>query len=339
MTSSVLSYAEDCDHPAKRRLIRILEAILGRGRIEQVYDRWRDEAAGASEQPFGRLLQMYDIELDIAGRWPLETIPESPLVLVANHPFGVADGMLMAAIAERIGRPYKVLINARMMKVPEFQPYILPISFDETEAALEMNLATRNEAIRLLKDGWTIGIFPSGGVATAPRGFGPAEELPWRMFLPKMIQMGRASVLPLYIHGQNSLLFQAVSRFSLTVRIALLFREFRLQLANPIAITTGPLLPWAELAQLRDRKALLEKVQSSVMAMQPHDRRRLYPAAIRMRQKHWLWREEWVGRKTYASPSRGGGLPAARLLQLLLQALSAGRKSSLTSVPLSEKSP
>ncbi|MEZ2130861.1 MULTISPECIES: 1-acyl-sn-glycerol-3-phosphate acyltransferase [unclassified Sinorhizobium] len=214
MTASLLSYASDEDRFFKRMAIRGIESALGRRAVEEVYERWRVDIHGVSQHPFGRMLEMYGIDFRIKGEWPVREIPDGPIVMVANHPFGVADGMALGAIAEHFGRPYRVIVNERMMKVPEFRPYILPISFDETAEAMEVNLSTRNEAIKLLRDGVTVGIFPSGGVATAPRGFGPAEELPWKMFLAKLIQMGRANVLPIFIEGQNSVLFQMVSRIS-----------------------------------------------------------------------------------------------------------------------------
>ncbi|WP_104826076.1 lysophospholipid acyltransferase family protein [Rhizobium sp. NXC24] len=291
MTASLLSYANDKDHFAKRMAIRGIETALGRRAVEKVFERWRVDVHGVSQHPFGRILEMYGIDFRIKGEWPLRKIPDGPIVMVANHPFGVADGMALGAIAEHFGRPYRVIVNERMMKVPEFRPYILPISFDETAEAMEVNLSTRNEAIRLLRDGVTIGIFPSGGVATAPRGFGPAEELPWKMFLAKLIQMGKANVLPIFIEGQNSLLFQMMSRVSPTVRLALLFNEFHRLSQRSITARVDCLMPWSELAAIRDRKAVMDHIQERVIAMRPYDRRRLSPAALRAQQQHWLWRE------------------------------------------------
>ena len=70
------------------------------------------------------------------------------------------------------------MINAELLKVPEIAPYSLPVDFSETKDALKNNLEVRHEALKLLRDGVTIVIFPAGGVATAPRGFGRAEDLP-----------------------------------------------------------------------------------------------------------------------------------------------------------------
>jgi len=292
MTSPLFSYANATDPQIRRNATGLIESICGRSRIEEIYHRWRTEVYGSSNHVFGRMLEMYGIDLALKGNWPLCPIPDGPVLMVSNHPFGVGDGMALGAIAEHFGRPYKVLVNERMMKVPEFRPYILPISFDETRCAVEMNMATRNEAIRLLRDGGTVGIFPAGSVATAPRGFGPAEELPWKMFLPKLVQMGRADVLPIYMEGQNSLLFQLASRISLTARRALLFREFANQSGRAITANVGALMPWSALREIADRKQLMQAIQSAVLAMQPRDERRDLPAALKSKRHHPLWRED-----------------------------------------------
>jgi hypothetical protein len=88
----------------------------------------------------------------------------------------------------RLGRPFRVLINNDLMKIPEIAPFALPISFDETREAMAINMATRQQAVELLKAGVTIVVFPAGGVATAPKGFGRAVDLPWKMFPARLVQ-------------------------------------------------------------------------------------------------------------------------------------------------------
>ena len=72
-------------------------------------------------------------------------------------------------------------------------------------------MAVRHEAVRLLKEGVTIVVFPAGGVATAPKGFGRAQDLPWKMFPARLVQDAKASVIPMHFSGQNGRLFHLVS--------------------------------------------------------------------------------------------------------------------------------
>lgn len=262
-----LSYANETDPLFKRLVIRTVENLSGRNKYVKVYKIWRAEVVGKSDRVFSRMLELIDIGLSVKGNWPPANLPEGPIVMVANHPYGIADGIAVLALAEQLGRPFKVLINDQLLKVPEMRPYSLPISFEETKEALSINLATRNEALRLLKQGVTIVIFPAGGVATAPKGFGPAEDLPWKMFPAKLIQSAKASVLPVYFEGQNGRLFHLASRFSLTLRLSLLIREFCRLSGKTISSSIGSVVAWEDIAQLTDRKVMLQYLYDTVFAM------------------------------------------------------------------------
>ena len=147
-------------------------------------------------------------------------------------------------------------------------------------------MAVRHEALGLLKQGVTIVVFPAGGVATAPNGFGRAKDLPWKMFPARLVQEARASVIPMHFRGQNGRLFQLVSgpmnlaqsdrpmakfvgRVSLTLRTSLLIREFARLSGRSIDVRVGTVLAWDQLEPLRDRKALLDRLYRAVFDLAP----------------------------------------------------------------------
>ena len=173
------------------------------------------------------------------------------------------------------------------------KPYSLPIDFLETKQALKNNLAVRQEALKLLKEGVTIVIFPAGGVATAPKGFGKAQDLPWKMFPARLVQEAKASVIPVHFSGQNGRLFHIVSgpmnlvsddsrlkrmvgQVSLALRTSLLIREFVHLSGKSISVRIGKVIAWQELEPLRDRKQLIDHLYRAVFSLAPEqpDRRR-----------------------------------------------------------------
>lgn len=259
-----LSYANENQPRLKRWLIRSVEGLSGRDRYLDLYQIWRTRIVPGGERVFGSMLDLLSIRLDTGGTWPPANLPEGPLVIIANHPFGIGDGIAILAMAEQLGRPFRVLINNDLMKVPEMAPYGLPVSFDETRDALQMNMETRKEAVRLLKEGTTIVIFPAGGVATAPKGFGRAVDLPWKMFPARLVQAARAHVIPVHFEGQNGRLFHLVSRVSLTLRLSLLIREFRRLSGTVMHARAGSVLASEYLASITDRKVLLERLHQAV---------------------------------------------------------------------------
>jgi len=109
-----LSYANPDDPPLKRGLIRTLERVAGRDYFAPIYQRWRTETLSQTgSQVIRPMLDMLGIDLRIIARqWPIEVDPTHPLVIVANHPFGIVDGLAALALAEDLRRPFKVLITA-----------------------------------------------------------------------------------------------------------------------------------------------------------------------------------------------------------------------------------
>src|ERR1044072_2812435 len=85
-------------------------------------------------------------------QWPPADLPEGPLVMIANHPFGIGDGIAVLSLAEQLGRPFRVMIHKDLLKIREMEPYSLPIDFSETKDAVKNNMAVRHEAVRLLKE-------------------------------------------------------------------------------------------------------------------------------------------------------------------------------------------
>ena len=300
-----LSYANASDPRLKRWFIRSVEGLSGRDRYAALYDLWRTNIAPTGERIFGRMLELVDIGVNSVGQWPPADLPDTPLVIVANHPFGIGDGIAVLSLAEQLGRPFRVMIHAGLLKIREMQPYSLAVDFSETKEALKNNLAVRHEAVRLLKAGVTIVVFPAGGVATAPNGFGAALDLPWKIFPARLIQEAKASVVPMHFPGQNGRLFHLVSRpmnlvehehklarlvgkVSLTLRLSLLVREFARLSGKTINVRIGRTLRWEELESLRDRKALLERLQRAVFDLAPQfpPKRRRIVARLGRRRNH-----------------------------------------------------
>lgn len=288
-----LSYANSGQPALARWLIRSVEELSGRDRYATLYDLWRRQVAPSRERVFGRMLDLIDVGVDCSGCWP-PSLPAGPLVIVANHPFGIGDGIAILSLAEQLGRPFRVMIHKDLLKIREMEPYSLPVDFSESRDAVKNNMAVRHEALRLLKEGTTVVVFPAGGVATARKGFGRAEDLPWKMFAAKLVQEARASVVPMHFSGQNGRLFHLVSgpmnlaeserrwmrvigKASLTLRTSLLIREFARLSGRRIGVRVGAPLTWQELEPLRERKALLELLHRSVFDLAPAAPRRRPP--------------------------------------------------------------
>lgn len=286
-----LSYARPHDPLLRRVVIRSVEQAVGRRKLARLYAEWRETARREPQTRFRTMLELMRIRLDITGSFPPDLAPGEPLVIVANHPFGIGDGAALLALAETLGRPFRILVSNDLMRIEEMAECGLPISFEETREAQALTLNTRREAMRLLAKGVAIIVFPAGGVATAGTLFGRAEDLPWKAFAAKLARRGGATVLPVHVDGQNGPLFHLVSKWSQTLRYGLLLGAFRRLSGRTIRLTIGA--PIRRLDAV-DGRALTDLLRRSVFEMAPGGahRRDTPRAALQTLSRRAKWADQ-----------------------------------------------
>lgn len=255
------SYASS-EHPLLKRLvIQAVERMTGQPRLKRLYLEHRfnpvpDEDFWSAAVRKLQLNLMYD-----RAKW--DAVPkDGPLVIVANHPFGVLDGIVISYLTSRIRPRFKVLTNSVLFRAPEVRPFLLPIDFAESREALATNIETRKLALRELAEGGAVVVFPGGTVSTAPSTFGRAMDPDWKPFTSKLIVSAKATVVPVYFDGQNSRMFQFASNVSQTFREALLFKEVANKIGTDIGLTIGDTIPFDEIAHIKDRRELIEHLRT-----------------------------------------------------------------------------
>lgn len=261
-----ISYTSPDDPLFRKLVIGTVEYATGRRKLEKVYDQIKQE-----QPPRDKLWKMALDLLEVSmvyDEQQLMKVPKTgPMVVVANHPFGVVDGLILGHLLAQMRKDFFVLVNEVLCREAILAPYFLPIDFRETKSALQTNIQTRKLAIERLRSGELMGIFPSGGVATAPKMWKKAEDLEWKRFVAKLIQKTQATVLPMYIHGRNSRLFQLASQFSLNLRLSLLLNEVRNKIGKKILISIGEPIPYSNIDHLKDRQLMLDHLRERTEAL------------------------------------------------------------------------
>ena len=261
-----LSYVEPEHHWSKRAVIDSLERLSGRGKLEQIYREVKAEPFDLGNF-FTRALELSAIETEFTTG-EVRGIPVTgPLIFFGNHPYGLIDGMIMCRLAAHTRGEFRILLNARLCQDPDLAPYFLPVDFEETKAAVRANIATKRAALDTLRRDGTLIIFPGGGVATAPGGFGIARELPWSTFVAKLIHQSHATVVPVFFHGQNSRLFHIASAVSETLRRALLLFEASNKLGKRFRVSVGQPIDYAAMESLRSRAELTRYLQARIVEL------------------------------------------------------------------------
>ena len=262
-----LTYAQPDDPWAARKLILTIENLFGRRKVQRLYDTLKS-------QPF-ELSRFFEDAIEITNidvrydRAQLEKIPTTgPLVMVANHPFGVMDGTILCHLAAKARGDFRILINAVLCRDKDLAPHFLPVDFSPGKAAMKNNVAMGRRAREAMAADIPVLIFPSGFVSTAGKlGTGQAVEAPWTTFAAKLISDARANVVPIFFHGQNSRAFHIASHVSESLRMAFLIREAKARFGTRFDVTIGDTLPYESLEGIGGRKALTRYLYGAVQQL------------------------------------------------------------------------
>ncbi len=263
---SDFTYAEPTDGRLRRLAIRSIERLTGKPRLRRLYEQHLRAADpdfwGASVRRLGLLL---DYE-----RERLRALPASgPIVIVANHPYGVLDGLMIGHLIGSRRPDFRIVANGVLTRSAEAAPFIFPIEFERSQRARDINLRTRRQSLQWLGAGGVLVVFPGGTVSTAQPAFGPAIDPSWKPFTARLIHAVGAPVLPICFVGQNSRLFQLASHVSQTLRLSLLFHEVANKIGTRQRIEIGDAIAYKEIAHLRDRGTLMAELRRRTYALHP----------------------------------------------------------------------
>ncbi len=220
-----LSYANTFTNPWKSNTIRVMEWLTGKIPLIRLVRRFERSGAADGQAFWSQALTHMGIELRTPDE-QIANIPEKgPVIIVANHPHGLVDGMILAELIGRVRTDYRILTRSLLTGVSEIEDFMIPVPFPHEEDAREQSLEMRRRAMDHLSAGGVVVLFPSGVVASSDTWFGPAIEQQWNPFTAKMIQRSGATVIPIHFPGQNSRAYQIANRISSTLRQGLLIHE------------------------------------------------------------------------------------------------------------------
>lgn len=270
-----LSYANTFTNPWKAWTIRILEIFTGKLHLLFLIRKFERGGVKFGQGFWGDALGVMGIELQTPQE-QIDRIPEKgPVIIVANHPHGLVDGMVLAELIGRRRTDYKILTRSLLTGVNAIDMFMIPVPFPHEEDALQQNLEMRRKAMEHLKDGGCIVLFPSGVVATSETMMGPAVEVEWNPFTAKMIQRSGATVVPIFFQGQNSRAYQIANQLSSTLRQGLLIYEVRHALYKPQAPIVGEPFEAEEVAQFSSNpRGLVAWLREQTLALKSQARKR-----------------------------------------------------------------
>jgi putative hemolysin len=203
-------------------LSKLLSDILKIHRIKDLYQKYAEKP---EEDFIDAILENLHIEIDLFED-EIRGIPkEGPFILVANHPFGGIDALLMLKAVGRVRPDLRILSNFLLSSIDALNQRFIPTHVFDHDVSPSDDKGLR-EARKHLQSGKPLGIFPAGQVSVYNLKSKSIKDRRWNQKVMDFIKEQNIPVVPFFIAGRNALLFNLLNIVSPVIRTGRLQPEF-----------------------------------------------------------------------------------------------------------------
>jgi putative hemolysin len=223
-----------------------IEHALDFPRLNRFYD---DVSQLHDNRPFpDKVLEQLEVSYDIsAADHSRVMIPKGPVVVVANHPFGGIETIVLASILRSMRCDVKFMANYMLNVIPEIRDLLITVNPFPGETSVRDNIRPIRESIQWVKDGGMLVVFPAGAVSHFDAKKGTITDPAWSPSIARIVRKTGAPVLPVFFQGTNSAAFHMAGMVHPVLRTAMLPKEFLNKDRKEIQVRVGDLLPFVKL--------------------------------------------------------------------------------------------
>jgi putative hemolysin len=221
--------------------------------MQELYRRVQQSADGFDLE---NLLAAMRVDLRVEAADTARIPASGPVVVVANHPFGVLDGAALAVLLMRVRPDVKVVTNFPLEDVPEFTQHCIVMEASPSEG--DSKSTKIREAKAWLRDGGMLAVFPAGEVSQWQLPQAQISDLQWNDTAVQLIRETGASALPVYFCGRNSMGFHLFGMIHSRLRAAFLLQEFLQQEGRRLVVRVGSVIPGDAVAGIGDNQEATE---------------------------------------------------------------------------------
>jgi len=219
----------------------MLGKVLHLNQLEQLCRHAQSMDAG---RPFPqRVLDALDVRCRVSDSDLAKVPAHGPVVAVANHPFGMIEGALLAALLPRVRQDVRILANHLLGIIPDLHGHLILVDpFGGPEAA-RRNSAALREAIAWLACGGMLVAFPAGEVSYFDFRHRAVTDPAWKATAAWLIRQTNAASVPLFFAGTNGPLFQVAGLVHPALRTLMLPNELLNKRQGEIELRIGAPVP------------------------------------------------------------------------------------------------
>jgi putative hemolysin len=220
------------------RLRRLARWVPGLGDLSRLYPAF---AARPEPHAAARALAVLNIR---AITDDLQAIPATgPLVVIANHPFGILDGLALSSALAARRSDVRTLATSMLGALSDFRDEMILVHIFGGKGTIPRNAIALRRAIRWVRAGGCLLVFPSGAVSHFNPWIGAVADPEWSMSIARLVRLTGAAVSPCAIEGRNSLTFQIAGLMHASLRTLLLARELVARRGTSVEVRVGPKIP------------------------------------------------------------------------------------------------
>ncbi|MGR5172535.1 lysophospholipid acyltransferase family protein [Vibrio owensii] len=184
----------------------------------------------------------------------LDSVPkQGATVIVANHPLGCVEGVILAELLLMVREDIQILANQYLKTVPELDQLFIGVDVFEGKDAVKSNMKALRAANKHLASGGLLLVFPAGEVSQLVDAKQQRlEDKAWSRSVSSLIRKNKATTVPVFISGQNSKRFYMAGKIHPLLRTLLLGRELLNKQAQTINLSFGQAIKFKELNTLND---------------------------------------------------------------------------------------
>ncbi|MBI5445786.1 MAG: lysophospholipid acyltransferase family protein [Deltaproteobacteria bacterium] len=249
--------------PVRKKVFGVVtsacERLLVLDRCADVYAKLPVEAP-CEELP-SLILRDLGVTWSLDGRQPPTLRAGQPLIVVANHPFGAVEGLVLAEVLRSVRPDIRILANVFLERIPRLGGLFIGVDPFGGAGAAKSNARSVREAIRWVRGGGVLVVFPAGEVSSLRLRTMDVADPDWSPSLARLVRATRASVLPVFVEGRNSAVFQLLGLLHPRLRTALLPREFLRSAGKTIRLRFGSVVPVRRLEEFPSDKEVVEHLR------------------------------------------------------------------------------
>lgn len=273
MTSSskiAFTFATSEVNILSQQFIKIIELLTGKLKLKNLYDQYVLEDNPPENFWIDAVKKLnFQLKTNFTDGSFIPT--KGRLIIVANHAFGVADGVSLCSVVSQIRQDYKIITHKVLRQADAVKDKIIPIDFSQNRKAMLDNINARKEAEKVLQNDGVIIIFPSGQIATKEnlKFSTKAHDGDWKQFVSKLIIKTKCSVLPSYFEGQNSQLYHIANKMGQTFRYSLLMHELIRKMGDNIYLHFGEVIPFSEFENIGNLIEITQFLRKKTYSLDP----------------------------------------------------------------------